>query len=89
MDWKYALSLELTDPGFDFTLRRIWLQQYYRCTVLGRETLRWRTGDEQPPSALCIVPPYDLEARYSSKRSTHWWAIRCTSPGPVIQASLI
>ena len=20
MDWKYALSLELTDPGFDFTL---------------------------------------------------------------------
>jgi transposase len=25
-------------------LRRIWLQQYYRCTVPGRETLRWRTG---------------------------------------------
>jgi transposase len=21
IDWKYALSLELTDPGFDFTLR--------------------------------------------------------------------
>ena len=20
MDWKYALSLDLTDPGFDFTL---------------------------------------------------------------------
>ena len=25
-------------------LRRIWVQQYYRCTVPGRETLRWRTG---------------------------------------------
>jgi transposase len=53
-------------------LRRIWLQQYYRCTVPGRETLRWRTGDEQPPSALRIASPYDLEARYSSKRHTHW-----------------
>jgi transposase len=53
-------------------LRRIWLQQYYRCTVPGREALRWRTGDEQPPSAVRIASPYDLEARYSSKRETHW-----------------
>jgi transposase len=53
-------------------LRRIWLQQYYRCTVPGREVLRWRTGDEQPPSAIRIASPYDLEARYSSKRDTHW-----------------
>ncbi len=53
-------------------LQRIWLQQYYRCTVPGRETLRWRTGDEQPPAALRIASPYDLEARYSSKRQTHW-----------------
>jgi transposase len=53
-------------------LRRIWLQQYYRCTVPGREMLRWRTGDEQPPSAVRIASPYDLEARYSSKRGTHW-----------------
>jgi transposase len=53
-------------------LRRIWLQQYYRCTVPGWEALRWRTGDEQPPSAVRIVSPYDLEARYSSKRNTHW-----------------
>jgi transposase len=53
-------------------LRRIWLQQYYRCTVPGLETLRWRTSDEQPPSAVRIASPYDLEARYSSKRETHW-----------------
>jgi len=53
-------------------LRRIWLQQYYRCTVPGMEDVRWRTVDEQPPSALLIQSPYDLEARYSSKRDTHW-----------------
>jgi hypothetical protein len=53
-------------------LRQICLQQYYRCTVPGRETLRRRLGDEQPPSALRIASPYDLEARYSSKCHTHW-----------------
>jgi transposase len=53
-------------------LRQIWLQQYYRCTALGREVLRWRTGDEQPPAAVRIASPYDLEARYSSKREIHW-----------------
>jgi transposase len=53
-------------------LRQIWLQQYYRCTVPGLAELRWRTKDEQPPSAVRIAAPYDLEARYSSKRDTHW-----------------
>lgn len=53
-------------------LRRIWLQQYYHCTVSGLEEIRWRTRDEQPPAALRIASPYDLEARYSSKRDTHW-----------------
>jgi transposase len=53
-------------------LRRIWLQQYYRCMVPGREVLRWRTGDEQPPAAVRITSPYDLEARYSGIRETHW-----------------
>jgi Transposase DDE domain len=53
-------------------LRQIWLQQYYSCTVSGREELRWRTSDEQPPSARRIASPYDPEARYSGKRDTHW-----------------
>jgi transposase len=52
-------------------LRRIWLQQYYRCTVPGLEALRWRTSDEQPPSAVRIASPYDVEARYRSQRETH------------------
>jgi transposase len=53
-------------------LRQIWVQQYYRCTVPGLETLRWRTSDERPPSAVRLASPYDLEARYSRKRETHW-----------------
>jgi transposase len=65
-------SLSLKELPALEVLRRIWLQQYYRCTVPGLETLRWRTGDEQPPAAVRIASPYDLEARYSSKRDTHW-----------------
>src|SRR5438552_521701 len=40
-------------------LRQIWVQHYYRCTVPGLETLRWRSTDEQPPAALLIQSPYD------------------------------
>jgi transposase len=65
-------SLGLSDLPALEALRQIWLQQYYRCTVPGLEALRWRTGDEQPPAAVRIASPYDLEARYSSKRETHW-----------------
>ena len=65
-------ALGLREPPALEALRRIWVQQYYRCTVPGLEALRWRTGDEQPPSAVRIASPYDLEARYSSKRETHW-----------------
>jgi hypothetical protein len=65
-------ALGLQDRPALEALRRIWLQQYYRCTVPGLEAVRWRTGDEQPPAAMRITSPYDLEARYSSKRETHW-----------------
>jgi transposase len=72
-------------------LRRIWLQQYYRCTVPGLEALRWRTGDEQPPAAVRIASPYDLEARYSSKRDTHWvgYKLHLTETCDVGQPDLI
>jgi transposase len=53
-------------------LRRIWLQQYYRCTEAGMEEVRWRGKDEQPPSALQIQSPYELDARYCTKRDTSW-----------------
>jgi transposase len=74
LDWERATdpSLGLRELPALEALRRIWLQQYYRGTVPGLETLRWRTGDEQPPAAVRIASPYDLEARYSRKRETHW-----------------
>lgn len=53
-------------------LRRIWVQHYYRCTEPGYEAIRWREMADQPPSAQLIQSPYDVEARYSSKRSTNW-----------------
>jgi transposase len=54
------------------SLRQIWIQHYYRCTVPGLEDLRWRTTDERPPSAVLIPSPDELEARSCSKRETHW-----------------
>jgi transposase len=74
LDWVQAadtLPSARDLPALE-ALRQIWLQQYYRCTVPGLEDLRWRTGDEQPPAAVRITSPYDLEARYCSKRDTHW-----------------
>lgn len=53
-------------------LRQMWIQQFYRSTLAGAITLRWRTSDEAPPSALLIQSPYDVEARYGSKRDTTW-----------------
>jgi transposase len=53
-------------------LRQVWLHQYYRCTAPGMAAGRWRSPDERPPAALQMQSPYDREARYSTKRDTHW-----------------
>jgi transposase len=53
-------------------LRQMWVQQYYRCSVPGKEEGRWRTTEEQPPAAVRITSPYELEARYCTKRDTQW-----------------
>jgi transposase len=53
-------------------LRCIWIQHYYRCTEPGCEAIRWRETSDQPPSSQLIQSSYDVEARYSSKRSTNW-----------------
>ncbi len=52
------------------TLRRVWLQQYY---TNSRGT-QWRTEKEHglAPSAVRIISPHDVEARYSSKGGTNW-----------------
>lgn len=46
----------------------MWLQQY----VLIEDALRQRQREEMPPAARLLQSPFDLEARYSHKRSRTW-----------------
>jgi len=48
-------------------LRQVWLQQYY-----GPQRIVWRTQVDSPPTAHIICSPYDLDARYGTKRDTTW-----------------
>jgi transposase len=51
------------------TLRRVWVQQYYRTET----EVRWRSGEDGlPPAAQFISSPYDPEAHYAKKRTTSW-----------------
>lgn len=49
-------------------LRQVWIQQFYR----EAEQVLLRTEEQMPPCAKRIVSPYDTEARFSTKRQTHW-----------------
>jgi len=49
------------------TLRAVWLQQYY-----GPHDVRWRADAAMPPQARLITSPYDVEARFATKRETSW-----------------
>lgn len=48
-------------------LRQVWVQQYY-----GPHDVRWRTGEDLPPHARLIASPYEVEARFATKRQTAW-----------------
>jgi len=50
------------------TLRRIWVQQY----VVAGAGVHPRRQEELPPHAQLICSPYETEARYATKRDTHW-----------------
>ena len=50
------------------TLRQVWIQNFYE----EDGQMRLRQKKDQPPSALRIASPYDLEARVSSKRFVTW-----------------
>src|SRR5579871_1957297 len=52
------------------TLRAVWVQQYYAPDAAG--VVRWREEGDWPPAAQLIQSPYDTQARYSTKRDTHW-----------------
>jgi transposase len=49
-------------------LRQVWVQNYYQ----DNGKVHLRDPKNQPPSAQRITSPYDLDARYSTKRDTTW-----------------
>lgn len=49
-------------------LRQIWVQNYYQENGIPQ----WRGAGEVPTGEHFIQSPYDLQARYSEKRQTHW-----------------
>jgi len=72
----YALLRALGAPGAPpevllrpavQTLRTVWIQQYY-----GPHDVRWRSAADLPPHARLITSPYDVEARFATKRQTSW-----------------
>ena len=50
------------------TLRRVWAEQY----TGDPGGLRWREVKDMPSPAGLISSPYDVEARYSTKREMEW-----------------
>jgi transposase len=50
------------------TLRRIWLQHFYR----DEGGIHWRSDQELPPAPIYVSTPYDPDARYGRKRATEW-----------------
>lgn len=50
------------------TMRRIWAQQYR----LDETPIRWRAQDDLPAAAELIQSPFDVDARWSYKRSETW-----------------
>jgi transposase len=57
------------------TLRRLWLQNYYAPDA-DTGLLRLRAAADMPPGALLLQSPYDLDARFSTKRETSWIGYR-------------
>ncbi|MEU6324410.1 IS1182 family transposase [Streptomyces sp. NPDC047009] len=49
-------------------LRRAWVEQYHR----DGEGVRWREGKDLPPARHRLSSPYDLDARYGTKRGSGW-----------------
>lgn len=52
-------------------LRKVWNQQYDDDDEIGGEP-RVRDPKEMPEAAHCVESPYELEARYATKRGVSW-----------------
>lgn len=49
-------------------LRQVWIQNF----LVADTKLSWRENDNTPPTGRYIASPYDVDARYATKRNTHW-----------------
>jgi len=58
-------------PAID-TLRRLWVQQYW----MKNGQVKQRSTKDMPPVSQSLRSPYDIEARYCTKRSTEWVGYR-------------
>ena len=55
------------------TLRRVWVQQFYREGDGDGGRLHWRTDRHGlPPASLFVSSPYDPDAHLARKRTTQW-----------------
>ncbi|MEJ2733350.1 MAG: IS5/IS1182 family transposase [Anaerolineae bacterium] len=62
-DWSWLRTI----PAVEI-LRQVWRQQYW----VGESVARWRKDDTSSPTGQRIASPYDPDARYATKRTTHW-----------------
>lgn len=62
-DWSWLRTI----PAVEI-MRQVWLQQYW----VEEGIAHWRKGDNSPPAGQRIASPYDPDARYATKRTTHW-----------------
>ena len=67
--WDEATPSWLAQLPAVEVLRQVWVQQFY---LDAQHQVHWRTPQESPPAAQLIHSPYDVEARFSRKRDTHW-----------------
>lgn len=65
---RETVLLELTTLESVVILRQVWEQQYQRSAT----EIRWRTGENFPPSSGRCHSPYDPEVYYSSKGELAW-----------------
>ncbi len=63
-----AIQRGLSELPAVMVLRQVWVQQYYQ----SEGGLSWREAKEIPLAGKLIPSPYDVEARYSHKRTTKW-----------------
>ena len=76
-DGHYLLSMVYSETSPEWLchipavmiMRQIWIQQYY----VEDGNVRWRETGNLPSSAEMISSPHDIDARYSSKKSTTSW----------------